>query len=163
MPYVWQCSRGIWTIPLSTCLNFCLALKLSGSWTVCFLRTSCNWAIPFYSGLFCFSDSRALKGFIVAFHSPILSLLPWTYIVSQVSILCIPGKHTCLTTYTFFDSWNPLDFPTSFPPLEALTFHPSPPLFHLQSFSQLFTCSWKFLPNLVLPGFIRSLWCGSLT
>jgi len=33
MPQACQCSRGIWTISLTTCYSFQSALKWSGSWT----------------------------------------------------------------------------------------------------------------------------------
>jgi len=32
MPQACQCSGGIWTMPLTSCLNFWSALNLSGSW-----------------------------------------------------------------------------------------------------------------------------------
>lgn len=52
-PQAYQSLRGIWTMPLTTCFNFWLALNCSGSWTRWSLQVPSNWESLLYSILVC--------------------------------------------------------------------------------------------------------------
>jgi len=52
MPQACQCLRGIWTMPLLTCLNFWPSLNWSSNWTKDHCRSLPTEVILFYSVLF---------------------------------------------------------------------------------------------------------------